>query len=150
MAKTRTEVSKYISPSTGEYCTPAQYIAEIICQRQANIDKLGTLPYKFWNKDKWKTKYIRQVSSANKLIKEFGEAPVIAFIKSKEGTRVISLNPKFVHDKLSIFANSYKEDDYGEVIEIRENTEYKPKPVFQSKKTLAQRLKEIENGKENT
>ena len=146
MAKTRTEISKYTSPSTGEYCSAAQYVAELICQRQADREKLGTLPYKFWNKSKWKTKYIRQVASANKLINEFGEGPVISFIKSKAGNRVISLNPKFVKEQISIFASHYKEPVYGEVIEINSAAQYKTKPSFQSKKTLAQTIKEIENG----
>jgi hypothetical protein len=73
MSKRRTELSKYKSPSTGDFCTPAQYVAEIICQRQAKHEKAGTLPYKFWNKGKWKSIYIRQIGLANKLIKEFGE-----------------------------------------------------------------------------
>jgi len=73
MSKHRTDLSKYKSPSTGDFCTPAQYVAEIICQRQAKHEKAGTLPYKFWNKGKWKSIYIRQIGLANKLIKEFGE-----------------------------------------------------------------------------
>ena len=69
--KTQTHINKYKSPSTGDFCTPAQYIAEIICQRCAKHEKVGTLPYKFWNLPKWKKIYIRQVSLANKLIKEY-------------------------------------------------------------------------------
>ena len=61
MSKIRTENSKYKSPSTGDFCTSAQYVAEIICQRQAKHEKAGTLPYKFWNKGKWKNIYVRQI-----------------------------------------------------------------------------------------
>ena len=84
MPKERTDLSKYRSPSSGEPCRAAQYIAEIICQRIANKEKVGTLAYKFWNQPKWKKIYIRQVSLANKLIKDYGD-DFVRFIKGSTG-----------------------------------------------------------------
>jgi hypothetical protein len=146
MAKQRTEQSKYKSPSTGDFCTPAQYVAEIICQKQATHEKAGTLPYKFWNLPKWKKIYIRQVSLANKLIKEYGEEPVIKFVKSSSGKRTISLGARNV--KKEIEKIKYTLDNAPKRATI-EAVESEPL-VFTSRKsfgkqTLFNRLKEIEN-----
>jgi hypothetical protein len=147
MSKYRTDLSKYKSPSTGDFCTPAQYVAEIICQRQAKHEKAGTLPYKFWNKGKWKSIYIRQIGLANKLIKEFGEDAMMKFVNSKEGIRTISLgarNVKSSLQKIRIELDNVPKHDTIEIIEVKEST-YAPRQSF-GNKTLLQRLKEIENG----
>lgn len=147
MSKQRTDISKYKSPSTGDFCTTAQYVAEIVCQKQATHEKIGTLPYKFWNLPKWKKIYIRQISLANKLIKEYGEEPVIKFIKSKAGSKTISLGARNVRkdiEKIKIALDNAPEHVTIEVIKI-EPLEFKSRKSF-GNKTLIQRLKEIENG----
>lgn len=147
MSRKQTQVSKYKSPSTGDFCTSAQYVAEIICQKQATHEKLGTLPYKFWNLPKWKKTYIRQVSLANKLIKEYGEEPVIKFVKSKNGSKTISLGARNVKkdiEKIKYALDNAPKCDTIEVIKI-EPLEFKSRKSF-GNKTLIQRLKEIENG----
>jgi hypothetical protein len=147
MPKQRTDLSKYKSPSTGDFCTPAQYVAEIICQRQAKHEKAGTLPYKFWNKGKWKSIYIRQIGLANKLIKEFGEDAMMKFVNSKEGIRTISLGARNVKNSLQrirIELDNAPKHDTIEIIEVKQPI-YAPRQSFGSK-TLLQRLKEIENG----
>ena len=147
MSKHRTDLSKYKSPSTGDFCTPAQYVAEIICQRQAKHEKAGTLPYKFWNKGKWKSIYIRQIGLANKLIKEFGEDAMMKFVNSKEGIRTISLGARNVKNSLQrirIELDNAPKQDTIEIIEVKESV-YTPRQSF-GNKTLLQRLKEIENG----
>lgn len=146
MSKQRTQVSKYKSPSTGDFCTSAQYIAEIICQRQAKHEKVGTLPYKFWNKGKWKNIYIRQIGLANKLIKEFGEDAVIKFVNSKEGLKTISLgarNVKKCLEKIRFDIDNAPKSDTITVVKI-EQLEFKSRQPF-GNKTLIGRLKEIEN-----
>lgn len=147
MSRERTELSKYKSPSTGDFCTTAQYVAEIICQQQAKHEKAGTLPYKFWNKGKWKSIYIRQIGLANKLIKEFGEDAVIKFIKSKEGVKTISLgarNVKTFLGKIRYELDNAPKHDTIVVVETQE-LEFKSRKPF-GNKTLIGRLKEIENG----
>jgi len=141
---------KYKSPSTGDFCTSAQYVAEIICQRCATHEKAGTLPYKFWNLPKWKKIYIRQVSLANKLIKEYGEEPVIKFVKSSTGKKTISLGARNVKkeiEKIKFALDNAPKSDTIEVIRT-ESLEFKPRKSFGSK-TLINRLKEIEDGINN-
>lgn len=146
MSRKRTEISKYKSPSTGDFCTPAQYIAEIICQKQATHEKVGTLPYKFWNLPKWKKIYIRQVSLANKLIKEYGEEPVIKFVKSKSGSKTISLGARNVKSEIEKIKNALDKAPKPDTIEVMqvESLQFKSRPSFGTK-TLISRLKEIES-----
>ena len=148
--KEQSNINKYKSPSTGDFCTTAQYVAEIICQRHAKHEKAGTLPYKFWNLPKWKKIYIRQVSLANKLIKEYGEDPVVKFIKSSAGSRTISLGARNVKqeiEKIKFTLDNAPQRDTIEVIEIQPS-EFKSRKSFGSK-TLISRLKEIENDNSN-
>ncbi len=91
MTQERTDRSKYKSPSTGEYCTAAQYAAEIMCQRMAENKNEGSLCYKFWNTAKWKKVYIRQVTEANKLVKQYGDEAVVKAILSPSGSKIYSL-----------------------------------------------------------
>ena len=146
MSKQRTDLSKYKSPSTGDFCTPAEYVAELICQKQAKHEKLGTLPYKFWNTPKWKKIYIRQVSLANKLIKEYGEEPVIKFVSSKAGSKTISLGARNVKSEIEKIKISLDNAPKRDTIQTVETSQ----AVFTSRKTfgvktLIQRLKEVEN-----
>ena len=94
MAKKRTSKSKYESPSTGEYCTSAQYMAELMCLRMAENSNEGSLGFKFWNKGKWKKTYQHQIIVANKLVKEFDESLLIQALNSREGQSIYSLRNK--------------------------------------------------------
>lgn len=149
MSKQQTDLKKYRSPSTGDFCTAAQYIAEIICQRIADKNKLGTLAYKFWNQDKWKKTYIRQVSLANKLVKEYGD-DFVRFIKSKSGKFVLSLGMRDIKQRFEKFRKTLDNPDPDDTIEVKksERLEYKPRQSFGSK-TLVQRIKEVDNGRNN-
>ena len=145
MSKQRTDISKYRSPSTGDYCTAAQYIAEIICQRIANKEKIGTLAYKFWNQPKWKKTYIRQVSLANKLIKEYGD-DFVRFIKSKSGSKIISLGMKDIKKKFEMFRSNLTTEKPIEVKEPQEKAVFTSRRSFGSK-TMFSKIKEIDNDK---
>ena len=148
MSKQRTNVSKFRSPSTGDFCTEAQYVAEILCQRQAKKEKVGNLAYKFWNQGKWKKIYIRQISLSNKLIKEFGEGVLIRFINSREGSDIFSLGMKTIKNKIENFKKSLDKQSSQEIIEVtRTDIDQKRKTFGQ--KTLIQKLKEIDNGKKD-
>ena len=136
MSRKRSELSKYMSPSTGEYCTAAQYIAEIICQRIADKDKVGTLAYKFWNNEKWKKTYIRQVGLANKLVKEWGDEAVVRFIKSKKGSKILSLGMKGIEDQIEFFKSSLDNRESGAIIEVIKSLEYAPRKSFGQKNLI--------------
>ena len=74
MAKNPTDKSKYRSKYTpnNKYITCAQYVAEIMCERQAQKN-MSDLPIKFWDTKKWKGQFFVQVREAQKLISKYGD-----------------------------------------------------------------------------
>lgn len=88
----RTEKSKYKHTSTGDYCTCAAYIAELMCLRLANHKKISGLPFKFWNVKPWDWTFKRQMMLANKLIKEYGEIVLVKSLNSGELKDIFSLS----------------------------------------------------------
>ena len=62
----RTDKSKYKHESTGDHCTCAAYVAEIMCRKNAENKNEGSLPYKFWNK-----KHPKQIHEVKWLIYKF-------------------------------------------------------------------------------
>jgi hypothetical protein len=79
----RTEKSKYKHQSTGDYCTCASYLAELMCLRLAEHKNEGKLGYKFWNKKPWDWTFKQQLFTANALIKKYGETAVEIIKQSK-------------------------------------------------------------------
>jgi hypothetical protein len=141
MAKQRSKVSRFKSPSTGEYCTVAQYIAEILIQRKAEADNKGSLAYKFWNKTQ-KKNYTRQVQAVSTLIGKFGESAVFDYIINTN-KRVYSASPKWVKEAVekhkSVLDRRPKQKI--EVTEVsRDNIESQPRKTF-GKKTLFSKLR---------
>jgi len=68
----------YKSPSTGDYISQSQYIAELMVKKQA--DRKGhTLVYKYWNNkgDFWANEYKNQVAEAAKLLKKYSVQAII-------------------------------------------------------------------------
>jgi hypothetical protein len=134
-------VSRFKSPSTGEYCTVAQYIAEILIQRKAEADNKGSLAYKFWNKTQ-KKNYTRQVQAVSTLIGKFGESAVFDYIINTN-KRVYSASPKWVKEAVekhkSVLDRRPKQKI--EVTEVsRDNIESQPRKTF-GKKTLFSKLR---------
>ena len=141
MARQRSKVSRFKSPSTGEYCTVAQYIAEILIQRKAEADNKGSLTYKFWNKTQRKN-YTRQVQAVSTLIGKFGEPAVFDYIINTN-RRVYSASPKWVKEaveqhRLVLDRRPKQENKVTEV--SRDNIESQPRKTF-GKKTLFSKLR---------
>ena len=134
-------MSRFKSPSTGEYCTVAQYIAEILIQRKAEADNKGSLAYKFWNKTQ-KKNYTRQVQAVSTLIGKFGESAVFDYIINTN-KRVYSASPKWVKEAVekhkSVLDKRPKQKI--EATEVsRDNIESQPRKTF-GKKTLFSKLR---------
>ena len=141
MARQRSKASRFKSPSTGEYCTVAQYIAEILIQRKSEADNKGSLAYKFWNKTQ-KKNYTRQVQAVSALIGTFGESAVFDYIINTN-KRVYSASPKWVKEAVekhkSVLDRRPKQKI--EVTEVsRDNIESQPRKTF-GKKTLFSKLR---------
>ncbi len=141
----RSEKSKYTHESTGEYCTCAAYVAEIMCKRNAENRNEGSLPYKFWSTSKWKWTYQKQVIAANKMIEKFGEKALVKAVNSPEFNRIFSLN----HPKCSSIINRYKllliqEENNKQELQVK--TDPKRRKKSYGKKNLLSKLRKYENG----
>lgn len=90
MAQQRKQGKAYKSPSTGQACDAAQYVAELMLTRKSEMNNSGKLGYKFWNKSH-KESYQGQVVAVRRLIKDFGEKLIISFVNSEQGKRIYSV-----------------------------------------------------------
>ena len=157
MAPEKSNMKKFKSISTGELCTVAQYVAEIVCLRKREKDNIGSLEYKFWNKSH-KHEYQIQVRVACKLIKKFGEDALLHYINGPSGKRVFSLGflhksqkfvlvLSFVQRGVSKSANILKKKakQNKHVLDVPEKEiEYKPKKSMRQN-TLFSKIKDIED-----
>ena len=120
----RTEKSKYKHQSTGEHCTCAAYIAEIMCMKYAEFKNKGSLPYKFWNINPWKSTYLKQLYAANALLKTYSEAGIIRAINSTEFGRIFSLKNRRALPIIKKYDKIVKENlDKNQQLDVKENPE---------------------------
>lgn len=126
MAKNRSEESKYQSPTTGDYCTAAQYITELLLRRE--IGKQGEIPiYKFWNKEPWKKKFLIQVIRVNKKLKKYSAKAIINVIKNNKFIFSIGF-PRF--DELIEKEEEKIDNESKKVIEVKHTKDSKPMKSF--------------------
>ena len=146
MGKKRTEKSTYPSRySPGGFVTAAQYILELICERQAVKEKVD-LPVRFWNLPRWKATFVRQLRKVHKLLKSYNERAIINSIK--ENPRIYSLlAPWFdelVEKQQAILDTQRKLDDAKEKQpEIIRSTIQSNRPKF-TKPNLLDKLGEFD------
>ena len=148
MVRKRTEKSKYKHESTGDYCTCAAYVAEIMCKRNAENKNVGSLPYKFWSKKPWDWTFKKQLWAAGKLLKDFSEEALVKAIHSPEFKGIFSLNhPKVVGiiRKYELLLSSEKDKPKQE-IEVKKNAKTRKKSY--GGKNLLNKLRKLENGEE--
>jgi hypothetical protein len=145
----RTEKSKYKHDSTGDYCTCAAYVAEVMCRKNAENRNEGALPYKFWSKKPWDWTFKRQLIIANKLVKDFSELAVAKAVNSPEFNRIFSLNHPKAKDIIKKYHIIVLQDEAKPKEEIKhvENAEHR-KTSYGKKKNILQKLRNIENGEE--
>lgn len=144
----------YKSPSTGQPCDAAQYIAEVVCIRKSETKNTGNLGYKFWNKAH-KDEYQGQIVAARRLMKEFGEKTVISFLTSPKGSNIYSLGfftpLPFVKKAIAKYKVQFDKEQakiarqQEEVKEIPEITNLNPAKPFVAKQNLFSKLKSLEN-----
>jgi len=144
----RTEKSKYKHESTGDHCTCAAYVAEIMCKRNAENKNVGSLPYKFWNKKPWDWTFKKQLWAAGKLLKDFSEEALVKAIHSNDFKGIFSLNhPKVVGiiSKYELLLSKEKDKPKQE-ININNNASTRKKSF--GGKNILNKLRKIENGEE--
>ena len=145
----RTEKSKYKHQSTGDHCTCAAYVAEIMCMRNAEFKNLGSLPYKFWSKKPWDWTFKKQLWAAQKLLKNYSEAALVKAIHSKEFSSIFSLNNPRVLPILKKYEIIVSQElSKNQKLEVNEKPESRKKTY--GKKSKINKLRGIENNGEET
>lgn len=148
----RTSKSKYKHESTGDHCTCAQYVAAIMCQKNAESKNQGSLPYKFWNQKPWDWTYKKQLYKANQLLKDFSEEALVKAVHSAEFKNIFSLNHPCAVNVIKKYELIIKE----EVERLRQNPtkiEVNANPKtrsggFSKKNNILNKLRKIQNGQE--
>ena len=148
MPENPTDKSRYKSPSTGDYCTCAQYIAEIVCSRVAEKENVGTQSHKFWNTPKWRKMYQYQVVLANRLIKKYLEAAVVKAVNSPECRRMYSLRFPPLETIIKKYQKIIEHQSQNTTtIEVKEDSVSRPTKSY-GKKSRLQKLRELDGKKE--
>lgn len=150
----RTEKSKYKHESTGDYCTCAAYVAEIMCKRKAEHENVGSLAFKFWSEKPWKWTFTRQLLMAQKIVKKYSEAALVRAINSKGLTKVFSLKHKKM---IPAVMRCYKEilieqEKETQVIVVKENPTTRVGSFAKKggKRSKLNKLRNIEHGKKES
>jgi len=142
MAKQRSDDSKYESRHGGGWITPAQFLAEVMCERTAK-ENLEELPIKFWNKPRWKKEFFKQLNLANIILKDHDAAIVSKALRSKEGKNIFSLGAPWLKKLIILEEKNFKE--ISSLTESKEAVELPIRKTFQQSKSLIKRIKELDN-----
>ncbi len=143
----RTDKSRYQHESTGDHCTCAAYVAEIMCQRKAECKNQGSLPFKFWNTEPWKHTFRYQVTLANGLLndKRFSEQALVKAVHSEEFRRanIFSLkHPKAVEIIKKYQWIASQEADSHQDLKVKKNASSRKKTF--GKRSQIDKLRSID------
>jgi hypothetical protein len=158
MTQKKPNDQRYKSISTGQPCSAAQYMAEMVCIRRAERENKGSLGYKFWNTGDL---YQIQVRVAHKLIKKYGEKAILHYLNSPSGKNVYSLgflhkSKKFVLALDFVKAGIEKskkitDAEQNKPKKVTEKLEgkYKPRKSVPNKKSLLSKIRKADGGNQN-
>lgn len=141
MAENRSNSSKYESRYGGGWITPAQFLAEVMCERSAKKDNLD-LPPKFWNLTIWKKEFLKQLNLANRLISKYDPALISKSLRTPQGKKIFSLGAKWLKDILEKESKKIKKVDIAKVEEVNK---LPTRQNFVSNKSIFSKLKDIDN-----
>ena len=149
MPENPTDKSRYKSPSTGDYCTCAQYISEIVCSRVAEKENIGTQAHKFWNTPKCRKMYQYQAVLANRLIKKYPESAVVKAVNSPECRRMYSLRYPPLESIIQKYQRIIEQESKNStIIDVEENATTRKTNRYGKKSTM-QKLRNLD-GKEKS
>lgn len=141
MAKDRSINSKYQSRHGGGWITPAQFLAELMCERFAKKNGQD-IPPKFWYKEPWKKEFFKQLSIANRLLEKYDPAIISKALRSPEGKKIFSLGAPWLKKLIDYEEYKFKEVN---IEKIEESKVLPTKQSFIIKKSTISKLKDIEN-----
>jgi len=146
----RTQKSRYKHESTGDHCTCAAYVAEIMCKRNAERKNQGSLPYKFWNQKPWDWTFKKQMVAANKILKDhrITEQALVKAIHSDDFKSIFSLNHP---NALGIICKCQlllsEQTEQHQEIDVKKNASHQKKRY--GKRNMLNTLRNLEDDQES-
>jgi len=136
----------YKHKTTGQACNAAQYIAEMVCLREAEKQRVGRPAYALWNTDKWQKKFKSQVTKAYTLLKKYSDKAIINALNSYKGKNIYSLRVKFLEPMIKKEQESIDKLEATEIKKVKyeDNTMQRPRKSF-GKKSLFSKLENLDN-----
>jgi len=128
-------MKNYKHKTTGQPCNSAQYIAEIVCLREAEKANVGRPAYALWNTEKWKKKYQSQVTKAYQLLKKYSDKAIINALNSPRGKSIYSLRVKNLEYLIKASQKSLDKINPS-VIDYNDNTQSKPPKPYGQESTI--------------
>ena len=144
----RTEKSKYKHQSTGDHCTCAAYLAEMMCLRLAEYKNEGNLNYKFWNKKPWDWTFKQQLFAASKLIKTYGEKAVVKAVLQQKS--IFSLKNRRLIPEIKKQMTIIEQERNKPKQDLKINEEAKTRKKSYGKKSGLNKLRGLDNGKKES
>ena len=136
----------YKHKTTGQACNAAQYIAEMVCLREAEKRRVGRPAYALWNTETWQKKFKSQVTKAYDLLGKYSDKAIINALNSYKGKNIYSLRVKFLEPIIKKEQESIDKLEATEIKEVKyeDNTMQKPRKSF-GKKSLFSKLENLDN-----
>ena len=136
----------YKHKTTGQECNAAQYIAEMVCLREAEKQRVGRPAYALWNTEKWQKKFKSQVTKAYNLLKKYSDKAIINALNSYKGKKIYSLRVKFLEPIIEKEQEAIDKIEAKEIKEIKyeDNTLQKPRKSF-GNQSLFSKLESLAN-----
>jgi hypothetical protein len=131
--------------SNDKFVSAAQYITEMICEKKAKMDKQD-LHYRFWTNKKWSAFFRNQIATANKLIKEYGEKPVIRAMNNPKTERIYSLRAPHLIPIIEQEAKLLEEENDVLTKKFERKEDVSHRQTINLKKNILSKLEDIENG----
>jgi len=138
--------SKY---APGKFVTGAQYLIELLCERQAHL-KQQTLPIYFWRNEAWEKEFKAQTRNINSLLKEYDLRALVHVLHANP--KVYSLRAAWIKPKIEAaqklveadkarFARLIKESQQNTIDRDTINTKTRPRVI---KKNVLSQLFELD------
>lgn len=144
----RTDKSKYKHQTTGDHCTCAAYLAEMMCLRLAEYKNEGNLTYKFWNNKPWDWTFKQQMFAANSLIKKYGEKAVVRAVANQKS--IFSLKNRRLLPEINKQVKLIKQEQTKPAQELDVKKEAKTRKKSYGKKSGLNKLRGLDNGKKES
>jgi|TARA_R110000737_G_scaffold114329_2_gene147342 hypothetical protein len=135
-------MKNYKHKTTGQPCNSAQYIAEIVCLREAEKANVGRPAYALWNTEKWKKKYQSQVTKAYQLLKKYSDKAIINALNAPRGKSIYSLRVKNLEYLIKDAQKSLDKINPS-VIDYNDNTQSKP-PKPYGQESIINKLRKLD------